>query len=764
MDRRLSAILAADVVGYSALMERDEKGTHERLKAGRKELFEPEIALHHGRVFKLMGDGMLAEFGSVVDAVECAVNLQRGLAERNAAVPDDQRFQVRIGINLGEVIVEGDDRYGEGVNVAARLEQLAEPGGIWVSGKVAREVEKKLAFGFEAMGAQHVKNIAEPVQAYRVKLDGLPIQSRRSFRPRARRQAMIALAIAVIAAILVFPLQSWAPWQYGASVKPKLPLPGKPSLAVLPFADFGGDQGYFADGMTEDLITDLAKLSGIFVISRNSSWVYKEKPVKVQQVADELGVRYVLEGSVRREGDTVRINAQLIDAVGGQHLWADRYDGSMKDVFALQDKVIGQIVSALAVNLSSDERADVARVETKNPEAYDAMLQGWGHYRRDTEEETKAAIVLFEKAIELDPAYARAHAALAAAYWRICKSSWEAATQGGFIHYFNAMNAHLAEAFKQPVALAHAVSAEVLSRQGRYDEAFVELGRAMELAPSDPETLISKARILNATGKAPEAEEAVRVAMRLDPQFPPDYLRVLGLSQLHQGRYADALQTMRNVVNRQSDVAEDYATIAACLGLLGRTDGTAEAIKHFNDLTVPAGYSPITVQELSRWWWYGDIFDYHAPYLDRLEEGLRKAGVPEGAGDLTYPQYRAILHKAQGEYTVDGATKVDLMTAKAMRDRGVVFVDARAAKDFARGHIPGAVNLNVQTVLSRGTLAPIAAKDQEVVFSCHGKYCPDSAIASAKAVIWGYTHVYYFAGGYPAWKEAGYPVEASAGG
>ena len=293
----------------------------------------------------------------------------------------------------------------------------------------------------------------------------------------------------------------------------------KPSLAVLPFDSFGGssDSGYFADGITEDIITDLSKLSGILVIARNSSWAYKNKPVKVQQVAEDLGVRYVLEGSVRREGDTVRINAQLIDALGGQHLWAERYDGSIQDVFALQDQVVGQIVAALAVRLTHEEESSVKLAQTASPQAYDAVLQGWVHYRLGPEDENAKAIALFEQAIALDPDYSRAHAALAAASWRIVQSTWESTTEGGYQRAYDRMQAALAKAMRQPNALAHAVLAEVLSKQGRYEEAFVEIGRAMALAPNDPDNYLRKARILNATGRAEEAEESVRWAMRLDP-------------------------------------------------------------------------------------------------------------------------------------------------------------------------------------------------------------------------------------------------------
>ena len=340
MDRKLVTILAADVVGYSTLMEQDEQGTFERLRAGRKELFEPEIARHHGRIFKLMGDGLLAEFGSVVDAVECAVSLQRGLTERNVNVPDDQRIQVRIGINLGEVIVEGDDCYGDGVNIAARLEQLADPGGICVSAKVAREVEKKLSFGFEGMGEQKVKNIAEPIQIFRVKFDGIPLP------PRGAGKYRKSWSTAAIGGLIALLIAGGGVWY---ALQPEEALARESSIAVLPFANMSGDpaQDYLGSGIAEDIITMLSSYPGLRVVSRTSSFVY-DKPVKVQQVAQDLKVSYVIEGSVRKAGGKVRVTAQLIDALTGDHVWADRYDEEGGDVAVLQDNVANRIYDTVA--------------------------------------------------------------------------------------------------------------------------------------------------------------------------------------------------------------------------------------------------------------------------------------------------------------------------------------------------------------------------------------------------------------------------------
>ena len=324
------------------------------------------------------------------------------------------------------------------------------------------------------------------------------------------------------------------------------------------------------------------------------------------------------------------------------------------------------------------------------------------------------------------------------------------------------MEAALVKAKQQPNALAHAVSAEVLSKQGRYDEAFTEIDRAMALAPNDPGNYLSKARILNATGRAAQAEESVRWAMRLDPLYSPDYLRTLAISLFHQQRYEETVGIVERVLALQTDVADDYITLIASLGYLGRNSGIPEAIKTFNELSVSAGYNLITVQMFGGWWWYGDIFNYDPAYRDRLMEGLRKAGIPEGAGiDIPFETYRRLLHKGEDYYEVTGATKIDYKKARTLHDRGVKFVDVRAAKGFALGHIPGAYNLDVATELSRDSLARIVRKDEEVVLSCHGRTCPDSAYASAKAVLWGFKRVYYFAGGFPAWKEAGYPVESS---
>lgn len=651
MDRKLAAILAADVVGYASLMERDEKGTHERLTAGRRELFEPEIARHHGRVFKLMGDGLLAEFGSVVDAVECAVSLQRGLGERNAEVPENQRVQVRIGINLGEVIVEGDDRYGEGVNIAARLEQLADPGGICVSGKVAKEVEKKLAFGFEPMGVQRVKNIAEPVQAFRVKLDGMPIKRIASLSPKhALVWAVAAVAIVLLAGGAWFALRTPAPEPapvVAAAPAPVLLEPavatrppvadGKPSLVVLPFVNLSDDkdQGYLADGMTEDLTTELARVPGLVVMSRNAAFTYKDKAVLPAQIAKELGVRYILEGSTRRVGEEMRINAQLIDAESGAHIWAERFDGAWADVFALQDKVVAHVASALELRLVIGEgKAEIAG-GTSNPAAYEAFLRGLELELRGTPEDIAKAVPYYEQALALDPDFGRAAAELALVYWstddarvKALGLSWE--ENDAKIYEF------LARAAKHPSPTYYQITAELLTREDKSDEAIAGLQEAVALDPSDPWTFdgLSQAMIFN--GRPKEGRAYLDAAMRLDPAGPggrADWRHYLaGLAAFGENRFEDAIQSLEEIDLGSPDPWSKFFGLQVLLSAYGHLERSAELEATKADFETilkemgEADYDGLRLQDVF-------VFKNEADIV-RLLEGWSKAGMPELPPDI----------------------------------------------------------------------------------------------------------------------------------
>ncbi len=385
VQRRLAAILASDVVGYSRLMRADEAGTLAQLKTLRKELLDPKIAEYGGRIVKTTGDGILIEFPSAVDAVLHAVDVQQAMARRNADIAESQRMEIRMGINVGDVIVEDDDLFGDGVNVAARLEGLADPGGICISGNANEQVRDKLQAMFEDLGEQQVKNIDRPVQAYRVSLDS--------------EGAAKATDI-----------------QSGTA---PLSLPDKPSIAVLPFDNLSGDpeQEYFSDGMAEDLITDLSKISNLSVAARNSSFSFKGQMPDIKDVVEKLGVTFVLEGSVRKMGDRLRINAQLIDGADGRHIWAERYDGDMADIFEFQDDIREQIVSALQVSLTPTDKALTERKPTDSVEAYDLFLKGRANFYRHTLEDLLEAIKCFEVAIEIDPNFADAYGYLSYCHW-----------------------------------------------------------------------------------------------------------------------------------------------------------------------------------------------------------------------------------------------------------------------------------------------------------------------------------------------------------
>ena len=574
MDRKLAAILAADVVGYSALMEQDEQGTFERIKTGRKELFEPEIARHHGHVFKLMGDGLLAEFSSVMDAVECAVALQRGLAERNAAVPEDERFQVRIGVNLGEVIVEGDDRFGEGVNIAARLEQMAEPGGIYVSGKVAKEVEKKLGFAFEAMGEQRVKNIVEPVLVYRVNLHGQPRRRvmKARFRDRWLMPAGLALAAVVAAAAVVVGIQGW---------KSSAATVDQTSIAVLPFDNLGDDPKWerIADGITEDIITDLSQTDQVLVIARHSTEVYKGKSVDVRQVGAELGVRFVLEGSLQAIGDRVLIRTQLVDATTGADLWSERYDRPDKDIFAVQSDVTAKIANSLASQSGVVFTSQIKLAQHKPPSsltAYDNYLMADAVALTSPGGVTKDGLIegekLLRKAIELDPQMARAYVGLAYVYSLMYGYGFADSPE-------QALSKQM-EAAQKAVELdpnnnrAHCALGQALNWNGKWIQALVEFDRAEALGPNDADTLATIALNISAADSARAAGLAER-ALLLNPHYPNWYNYALYWAYFFQEQFEKSLKYALLVIGPSIN---EKSFLALLYGYLNQPDEAKKAV------------------------------------------------------------------------------------------------------------------------------------------------------------------------------------------
>jgi adenylate cyclase len=626
MDRKLAAILAADVVGYSALMERDEAGTHERLTAGRKELFEPEITRHHGRVFQLMGDGLLAEFTSAIDAVACAVALQRGLAERNQSMPEDHRFSVRIGINLGEVIIEGDDRYGETVNIAARLQQLAEPGGVCVSGKVAKEVEKKLAFGFEPMGEQRVKNIAEPIAIFRVNMHGQKIAGGRLLSKRAARRPWLlaGLATAALAAVAVLTtlLLPFTPAK----------VTGPPSLAILPFANASGDSGqdYLGLGIADDLATMLSTSPAIRVVSEQSSFA-SDTPAKAQEAAEELGVDYVVQGSVRRSQGKMRISAQLIDGHSGDNLWKDKFDEEGNDIGALQEAIAGRIYASLGGIMGEFRRLQETKAWSKSGpglEEYDYHLRGVAAYLGPSQRGNEEARRIWREGLAKFPASALLRLEVAATYsrdvmdertndpWTAVQIGWQLTKE--------------AEAIPNKSRLEQWLSHYLLAvflplAEGNFERAAEEAEAAHSLVPYDPYSNADLSFVMANAGRADRAVAWAEFAVRTEARVPDWYRDRLAWAYYNAGRPADALAEYGKISNfcRPCRIA--------ALVRLGRLQEARELAQehmklapHFTiarESTWPGGHHPQMIERLLK------------PYL----ADLAKAELPVGATSHSAP-------------------------------------------------------------------------------------------------------------------------------
>jgi len=507
LQRRLAAILSADVVGYSRLMGIDEAGTLSRLNALRRELIDPAIAAHSGRIVKLMGDGALVEFASAVDAVTCAIEIQRQLREHDASGSEADPIQFRIGINVGDIIIEGDDILGDGVNIAARIEGVAEPGGISLSEDAWRQVQGKVAAHFVDGGEHNLKNIARPVRVYRAKLD-----EDRAAEPAA------------------------AP----------LPSTDQPSIAVLPFQNMSGDpeQDHFCDGLVEDIITTLSKLPGLRVIARNSSFVYKGRSVDVREAAKQLGVRYILEGSVRKSGNRVRITAQLIDAKDGTHLWAERYDRAIDDIFAIQDEITLVLATEMQVKLTEGEQARLHYTTTKNVEAWTYWVQGLSHYRGPvTKENMGPARLYWEKALALDPTSAALNAMLGFMHCLDARFSWwdDRETALGKARTYTDKALEL----EPSNADAYRTSSVLLLAQGRYEEAVVNAKRSVQLAPGSADVGELASFVLASSGHPEEALILIEKAMALNPNHPAVYFGILGNAYRLSGRIEEAIAAFK---------------------------------------------------------------------------------------------------------------------------------------------------------------------------------------------------------------------------
>jgi len=516
--RKLTAILSADVEGYSRLMDDDEAATVRTLTSYRTAIAD-HVQQFSGRVVDSPGDNILAEFTSVVDAVNCAVEIQRELAERNAELPDERKMQFRVGVNLGDVIDEEDRIYGDGVNIAARIESLSNAGGICISHSAYDQIKNKLKFGYEYLGEHEVKNIREPVKAYHV-LMGPEFEGQRiGFEKKSPITRWMGVAVAV--AIIVIALLIYQVYQNKQILPVKEARAEEPSIAVLPFDNMSDDpeQGYFGDGISEDLITDLSKIPDLLVISRLSSFTYKGKSVKIQQIAEELGVRYVLEGSVRKANGTVRINAQLIDGTTGHHLWAERYDGDTSDIFDLQDKITQKIAASLAIKLTQKEQVRLTQKETENMEAYEAYLKGVtiGNSLRNDVEKFVESLPWFEKAIELDPDYSLAYAALAETY--LFGSAFGIQNKLGIssrLAFLRGIN-YLQMAMKNPSNIAYRIAARVYSYQRQHEKALDYGMKAIVLGPNEYRSNAFMALYLIFAGKPDEAIAYTERMRKADP-------------------------------------------------------------------------------------------------------------------------------------------------------------------------------------------------------------------------------------------------------
>jgi TolB-like protein/class 3 adenylate cyclase len=543
VERRLAAILAADVAGYSRLMGEDEEGTLAALRTIRRELIDPKIEEHRGRIVKTTGDGLLVEFASVVDAVRCAVVVQREMAGRNAAVPETRRIELRIGINVGDIIIEDEDIFSDGVNLAARLEALADPGGICVSRVVRDQVRDKLDFAFEDLGEQQVKNIARPVRVYRIPIAG------------------------------------------NAPLKTPLPLPDKPSIAVLPFANMSGDpeQEYFADGMVEEIITALSRIRWLFVIARNSSFTYKGQTVDVKQVGRELGVRYVLEGSVRKGGNRVRITGQLIDAETGTHLWADRFDGSLDDVFELQDKVASSVAGVIEPALQAAETARSYSRPTNDLTAYDLYLRAYAMVV--SAGTITEALHLMEQAIARDPHYGPALAWAAICCFRLVIDGRSDDPAADRLKSIDLARRALAVAADDPGTLADA--ALVLAYFGEDIGAMTALvDRALTLNPSFARGWLRSGTLKLFAGEPEHAIERAEAALRLSPRGRIGVpLHIIGAAHFFSGRFEAAVQKLLLAIQDLPSYPESYRCLAACYAHMGRLDEAREIAKRLRTIT-----------------------------------------------------------------------------------------------------------------------------------------------------------------------------------
>jgi len=592
MQRKLAAILAADVVGYSRLMQEDETGTHEAFKAYRGELLDPLMTEYHGRVARLMGDGLLVDFTSAINAVECAIRVQRQTGERNKRLPEHRRIMVRIGINVGDVFVNADDIHGDDVNIASGLEAAAEPGSIYISGAVYDQVGRKIAADFDDLGEQQVDNVSQPIHIYRVTIKASGAETPSYLRP----------------------------------VKQDL-LSSMPSIAVLPFENRSSDEGQqvFCDGFTEDIIVELSRFHSLSVVARTSSFAYRGRPVELRKIGEELGVQYVLEGAIRRLGKRSRITARLTDCKSGKEVWGDRYDCQAEEVFAIQDQVIGEIVGMLEHRVTQERLELAKRVPPKDLRAYDYWLRGKKLTELWTAESDIASIALFEKAIALDPSFARAYASLASVY-----NSKNLLSPGnpnnkedlaiGFEYAKRAVHLDPGDARNHvDVGWSYMLARDFANGQRHFD-------LAGQLNPNDANISIARALAEAYLGNAEEGLELAQRAIQINPFHPDNYLGNLATIFFLSGRYQDTVTTIDLAPNVWPEISAWYAAACAHLNRLPEAEEAAQ--KFISDVhALWAGESNATPAECVRWLLQVNSIQHKAD-MERLLHGLEKAGLP----------------------------------------------------------------------------------------------------------------------------------------
>jgi len=618
--RRLTAILSADAVEYSRLMGDDEEATIRTITEYRKIITE-QVKQNDGRVVDSPGDNVFAEFASVVDALKCAVQTQSKITERNDNLPENREMKFRIGVNLGDIAEDGDRIYGDGVNVAARIESLAEPGGICISRTAYDQVKNKLELGYEYLGEHSVKNITEPVRVYKILTEPEAVGKVIGEKRKTRRG--IALAIALILLIGAGGLTGWYLYiQQSKRIEPAsiekmaYPLPDKPSIAVLPFVNMSDDpkQEYFSDGITENIITDLSKISAFFVISRSSTFAYKGKPVKIKQVAEELGVRYVLEGSVQKSSDKVRINAQLVDAITGHHLWAERYDRDLKDIFAVQDEITQKIVRTLRVEVTEVELERIRRIPTENLNAYESFYRGLEYYRRSSKSSNIQARQMFEKAIELDPRFSVAYVLMGHTYRREWLYRWSQDPQTMERAFELAQKA--IELDDSSIFAYELLGYIYLLKDRQHEQAIAVAEKVIALDPNFAGGYGLLAEILGFAGRPEEVIGLMEKAMRLNPRYPAIYLFWLGNAHYQMGRYDEAIAALNSAVIRKPNHLPTHLFLAASYVELGQEEEAQAEVAEI--LRISPDY-----RSGSKSW---------APWKDqtvpkRIRAALRKAGL-----------------------------------------------------------------------------------------------------------------------------------------